>query len=126
MVDIDRFKEINDRFGHQTGDEVLKGIGHILEEQIRKIDTLVRYGGDEFLIVLLETDDKNINMFISRLKKAVFEWYEKTRLVDFEIEISTGISLWDPSFDEPIEKIIYLANMDMCADKKRMENKKSI
>ncbi|HEX7561019.1 MAG TPA: GGDEF domain-containing protein, partial [Candidatus Humimicrobiaceae bacterium] len=119
MIDIDRFKEINDRFGHQMGDEVLKGIGHILEEQIRKIDTLVRYGGDEFLIVLLETDDKNINMFISRLKKAVFEWYEKTRLVDFEIKISTGISLWDPSLNEPIEKIIHLADMDMYADKKK-------
>ncbi len=119
MIDIDRFKEINDRFGHQMGDVVLKGIGHVLEEQIRKIDTLVRYGGDEFLIILLETDDKNINMFISRLKKAVFEWYEKTRLVDFEIKISTGISLWDPSFNEPIEKIIHLADMDMYADKKK-------
>jgi diguanylate cyclase (GGDEF)-like protein len=118
MIDIDRFKEINDRFGHQTGDEVLKGIGHILETQIRKIDTLVRYGGDEFLILLLETNDKDINRFISRLKKTVFEWNEKTRLVDFEIKISTGISLWDPSFDEPIEKIIHLADLDMYTDKK--------
>ncbi len=80
MIDIDRFKEINDRFGHQMGDEVLKGIGHILEAQIRKIDTLVRYGGDEFLIVLPEADDKNINGFISRLKKTV----NNSRYLSFE------------------------------------------
>jgi len=56
MIDVNRFKEINDRFGHQMGDKVLQTVADLLVAQVRKSDIVVRYGGDEFLIMLLETD----------------------------------------------------------------------
>jgi len=122
MIDIDRFKEINDRYGHQVGDMVLKGIADVIASQVRKVDTLVRYGGDEFLIVLPESSDKGIDAFIKRLREAVSEWYKETRLADFEIGISIGISKYDPALNEPVDKIIHYADMDMYRDKKNRKN----
>jgi diguanylate cyclase (GGDEF)-like protein len=57
--DIDNFKQINDRFGHQMGDEVIKTTGKILSQLTREMDTPCRYGGDEFCIVLPECDAVN-------------------------------------------------------------------
>jgi diguanylate cyclase (GGDEF)-like protein/PAS domain S-box-containing protein len=122
MIDVDRFKEINDRYGHQVGDLVLKGIADVIGSQIRKVDTLVRYGGDEFLIVLPESSGKGIDAFIKRLRKAVSEWNSQTRLADFEITVSIGISSYDPAFNEPVDKIIHYADMDMYRDKKDRKN----
>lgn len=123
MIDIDRFKEINDRYGHQVGDEVLKGIAEVISSQIRKVDTLIRYGGDEFLLVLPEAKGKGIEAFISRLREAVSLWSRESRLVDFEIEISIGISCYDPELSEPVDKIIHYADVDMYSNKKQKKFK---
>jgi diguanylate cyclase (GGDEF)-like protein len=55
LMDIDEFKSVNDNFGHQTGDEVLVGIAHILQEGTREVDVVGRWGGEEFLIICRET-----------------------------------------------------------------------
>ena len=56
MIDIDRFKAINDRYGHLKGDQVLRDIAHIIQRSIRKIDIGARYGGEEFVVLLPETN----------------------------------------------------------------------
>jgi diguanylate cyclase (GGDEF)-like protein len=55
MVDIDHFKEVNDTFGHPTGDKVLQTFAHILKDNIRQIDHIARWGGEEFMLVLPKT-----------------------------------------------------------------------
>ena len=69
MVDIDRFKLINDRFGHPAGDEVLCGVADVLRTCCRATDTPARYGGDEFLVVLPETDLRGAEEVALRIRR---------------------------------------------------------
>ncbi len=71
MLDVDHFKAINDRYGHQTGDQVLTVIGRCLREHVRRIDFVARYGGEEFVILLPETDREGARRFAERLRQAV-------------------------------------------------------
>lgn len=71
IFDIDNFKEINDTYGHQLGDEILKRIVSIAKNNIRLTDTLARYGGDEFVIVCPETSLEEVENLAERIKNAV-------------------------------------------------------
>ena len=71
MVDFDRFKVINDTYGHQTGDIVLKTISGVLRSQIRDVDHIGRWGGEEFLIILPETNFSQAQKVAEKLKDAV-------------------------------------------------------
>ena len=67
FVDIDRFKQINDGFGHETGDQILRHVAKQLQRGLRQGDALVRWGGEEFLVVLAGTDKEGARMVINRL-----------------------------------------------------------
>jgi len=69
FIDIDRFKSVNDRWGHETGDAVLRGVADILREVIRKVDFVCRWGGDEFVVVLAATDKNTAQLIKDRLLK---------------------------------------------------------
>ena len=71
MVDADHFKYYNDTFGHQVGDEVIKSIGRILLESTRKIDTVARYGGDEFILLLPEADYVGVIKTCFRIRELI-------------------------------------------------------
>lgn len=90
-MDLDKFKEINDNLGHLKGDEVLKSVAEVLKKAVRTSDLLVRMGGDEFLIVLDQTDIKSARILAERLCVAVSDldiWAnEKTKL-----GVSIGLS----------------------------------
>ncbi|MDK9708709.1 MAG: GGDEF domain-containing protein [Desulforhopalus sp.] len=90
-MDLDRFKDINDNLGHQKGDEVLKDVASVLKRAVRSTDLLVRMGGDEFLLILDNTDLQSGRILAERLCVAVDElniWAdEKTKL-----GISIGMS----------------------------------
>jgi diguanylate cyclase (GGDEF)-like protein len=74
MVDIDQFKRLNDEFGHLLGDEVLRQVSSIFHQQLRKIDVLCRYGGEEFAIVLSQTNALYALGVAEKLRKAVESW----------------------------------------------------
>ena len=71
MVDIDHFKRLNDEFGHLLGDEVLRGVANILKQQLRKVDMVCRYGGEEFAVVVPETTGENALTVAEKLRRQV-------------------------------------------------------
>jgi diguanylate cyclase (GGDEF)-like protein len=71
LADLDNFKQVNDRFGHQAGDEVLKAFADILRETVRDIDVAARYGGEEFAVLLPQTDITGAERLAERLREAV-------------------------------------------------------
>ncbi|MGD9506707.1 MAG: GGDEF domain-containing protein [Syntrophobacteraceae bacterium] len=73
MLDIDHFKKVNDEHGHQAGDKVLKEVAHKLRSELRKSDYVSRYGGEEFIVVLPDTNLTNAAGLAERLRKAVEE-----------------------------------------------------
>jgi diguanylate cyclase (GGDEF)-like protein/PAS domain S-box-containing protein len=73
MIDIDDFKSYNDQFGHPAGDSLLKEIGRIIQSNLREVDILCRYAGDEFVIVLPETKKDGSMILAERIRKAVEE-----------------------------------------------------
>jgi len=74
MVDVDKFKSLNDNFGHLLGDEVLRQVSSLLSRQIRKIDVVCRYGGEEFVILLPQTAVEQALHVAEKLRHAVEEW----------------------------------------------------
>lgn len=88
MCDIDQFKQINDRHGHLVGDEVLAEAASILKSCVRGSDFVVRYGGDEFLLVLSETDEPGADAVVTRIREKIAEW---ERSADLGISLSLGL-----------------------------------
>lgn len=71
MVDIDHFKKLNDEFGHLLGDEILRSVASILKQQLRKMDMVCRYGGDEFAILVPETTGENAMRVAEKLRRQI-------------------------------------------------------
>ena len=117
MLDINDFKDINDRFGHQVGDQVLQGVAGLLMEQVREMDVVVRYGGDEFLVVLPETDGETDSV-AHRIRQALTRWNQEGRLLQgFSVSLAIGTSHWDPAGTETLETILHDADQRMYQDK---------
>ncbi len=89
MVDIDHFKEINDRYGHATGDEALKHVSEILKSMVREYDMLVRFGGEEFLILLPDTGHSEAMTLAERIRKA----FEKTPFQSGKLALKLTVSI---------------------------------
>lgn len=92
MIDIDKFKSVNDNYGHQKGDEILSNVGNILLKNIRPTDICCRYGGEEFVIILPDTSSSEAESLAERLRSTV----EKARLMGQgnNLTISLGISCY--------------------------------
>lgn len=101
LCDIDRFKKVNDTYGHLAGDTVLKAFARIINESIRNgIDWLYRYGGEEFLIILPETRFERAMKVAERLRKSVAEGSIETTQGTIKITASFGVTGFDSSIPD--------------------------
>jgi diguanylate cyclase (GGDEF)-like protein len=91
LMDLDRFKEINDTLGHHHGDLLLRLVGARLEEAVRDGDTVARLGGDEFVVLLTEVSDtQTINLLVERIRESLRAPFQ---LDDLEIEVEASIGI---------------------------------
>ena len=97
MIDIDHFKQLNDRYGHHVGDQVLRDVASILMKDMREVDTVARYGGEEFVIVVPETSGAGARRVADRVRRAVEKsrfFAGSARAVE-HLTISIGIAIFD-------------------------------
>lgn len=114
MVDIDHFKEVNDVFGHFIGDEILSMLSDFFRKNLRKEDLIIRYGGEEFLIFLPNTSEKEACIVAGKLCKKVWEHVFQTKAGKIKITISIGgMSFYiDSSYEDENKIQDVLNNVD--------------
>ncbi len=101
FIDCDDFKAINDRYGHQMGDEVLRSIAGVLADCVRKVDLVARLGGDEFVVLLAEADAPDAMTVVSRIRDGMRE----IRLpIPKRVDVSVGAA----TFEEPPASVDYM------------------
>ncbi len=118
MVDVNRFKEINDRFGHRMGDLVLQAVADVLKQNVRLSDTVIRYGGDEFLVILPETNGK-AEAAVERIHATIAGRNVENPLLKFPVTLAVGVDHWQPTDPRPIEVVLSEADRRMYEDKKK-------
>jgi len=108
LIDIDGFKTVNDSYGHPVGNEILRGLAHLLHGSIRGSDTLGRYGGEEFLLVLPQTDRTGAAALAERLRQTVESSVFKVGLVSAKVTVSIGVATF-PDRDVIGRETLFLA-----------------
>jgi diguanylate cyclase (GGDEF)-like protein len=121
MVDIDHFKSLNDNYGHQTGDEVLKHVAAILRRAVRTHDLPVRYGGEEFALVLPETDMIGAVAVAERVRRSIETDYLEVSGVVLKITASFGVSVY-PDCADDMDSLIKAADVSLYWSKEHGRN----
>ena len=125
MLDIDHFKTVNDTYGHAVGDHVLQTVARRCKGAVREIDILGRYGGEEFVSILLETDLHGANMVAERLRRCVEEPPIETERGPLSVTVSIGIA--DMNADcQDLESLLRHADQALYAAKQAGRNQVAI
>jgi two-component system cell cycle response regulator len=120
MGDVNRFKAINDQYGHQAGDRVLAAVGNIMTQTLRKIDIVFRLGGDEFAAILPECPRDGGQRCVERLNTAM----NNLRVPEMpeSVGISLGMAIFDPTNPMSMEALVREADDDMYQAKRSLSN----
>jgi diguanylate cyclase (GGDEF)-like protein len=116
VVDVNGLREVNNRFGHMAGDDLLRRAAEFLRRNVRGSDEVVRWGGDEFLILMPQTDDAQAAAAARRLKDAVAA-HDGGSSAAILLSISIGVSAWAPG--RSLEDIVGAADARMYEEKRR-------
>lgn len=122
MLDLDHFKHVNDRYGHLTGDVVLKEVAATIQQRVRREELFARYGGEEFVIVLPETNVSGALEFSEVLRKMV-----EAKVISFEghsiqVTVSIGVAQFNPFVHLTPEDLLRAADQNLYIAKSRGRN----
>lgn len=112
FLDVDRFKEYNDRFGHPAGDELLVRLGALLARTVRTSDAVARYGGEEFVILLPDTDEEGARTLGEKLRRAVRRRISGRGAVTVSLGVATSRPKSGPGVDYRVEGRRVLSEAD--------------
>ncbi|MEC9456379.1 MAG: sensor domain-containing diguanylate cyclase [Candidatus Neomarinimicrobiota bacterium] len=121
MFDLDKFKRINDTYGHPYGDYVIQTVSGILKENVRAIDLVARYGGEEFVVILINTAAENAMPVGKRIVKNIADYPYSMDGQDVKMTISAGMSEY-PTHHKTMKELIDLADQAMYHVKKQGGN----
>lgn len=118
VIDIDLFKSINDAYGHAIGDDVIKNLTTVINKVIRKSDMLFRFGGEEFVVLLSNTEREGALLLAERIRQGVEQTSVRTQQRVIPITVSLGVASFCPNADtaqslfEKADKALYKAKAD--------------
>ncbi|MDP2168727.1 MAG: diguanylate cyclase [Thermodesulfovibrionales bacterium] len=92
MIDIDRFKSVNDTYGHPTGDRVISSISRLLQQRLRKTDVIGRYGGEEFAVIFADTDIQHARRILDEIRESFAKVRHHSDKGEFSVTFSCGIA----------------------------------
>ncbi len=119
LIDADRFKQVNTRFGHLTGDFVIAEIASLLKSSVRGSDAVVRYGGDEFLVILADTTAEGATHVIQRVDASLADWNRLNPLEDYTLSLSIGVAEWKDG--RTLDEVLDEADQNMYARKAHLQ-----
>ena len=126
MIDLDHFKQVNDRFGHVMGDQVLREVAQRLTVSVRAYDILGRYGGEEFLVAADELLPERPPQFAERLRMAVCASPIRIAKQNVEVTVSLGVATTQPDSFCSVESFIHQADEALYAAKNKGRNRVEI
>ncbi|HJZ46265.1 MAG TPA: response regulator [Roseiflexaceae bacterium] len=114
IIDIDRFKSVNDRYGHATGDRVLKSLSRLLRERLRQTNIIGRYGGEEFAVVLVDTDGPTAIVVLDEIRAGLAQIRQQADGEEFTVTFSCGVACFAdypdaPKLADAADKALYAA-----------------
>ena len=122
LMDLDHFKQINDAFGHQVGDEVLRTVSARVRDHVRQHDTFGRYGGEEFLLTLPGIDRDDASLVAEKIRKIVDSETVEVGELDITVTVSMGLAQYTPAYDTNQDIFLSRADNAMYMAKSRGRN----
>jgi diguanylate cyclase (GGDEF)-like protein len=99
LIDLDNFKQVNDQYGHQVGDDVLMRFAQVAYDSLRRTDVLARYGGEEFIVLFPQGSTAGITEVLERLRKKFAELSHDDLIPGLQVTLSTGLTAWQQGDD---------------------------
>lgn len=124
IVDLDRFKDVNDRHGHAVGDDVLRMVGRTLSQNMRGLDCLGRWGGEEFLLLVADVDEEMLFFVAERCRALVEQSYLNVNADRVRVTISVGGTLSKP-LDDALS-VVKRADQNLYLSKERGRNRVTV
>jgi diguanylate cyclase (GGDEF)-like protein len=117
MIDVNGFKQVNDSFGHMVGDHILREVALLLQRTFRMSDIISRYGGDEFLVLLVDVDDQKSARAVERLQREVDQWNRAEPIKGYKMSLSCGTATYQRGADP--QAVLDAADQAMYEEKRR-------